>query len=395
MKSYLFVPFMMVFSAFAHADGFGASALKAESAFELSIDYAQVAVGLTRACGPQFGHTLIAGLQKKQSSLELQESVSELSQRFPLCDRALQQYRIVANEIYERQNASLIAFQKKHAQLSSQINQATILANDGAGLTIAPIGLTAVEDRPDSFLVSGITPAGSVALSLAIKKDGAPDRDLLWFRIPNFLPAPTPWQKRIYIHQGPGGYDLLLMQQTAASPQTVWSQMGATFISTTATQNPYLLPSDQVQSDDPTIMALAKQITAHAANDMQKLEAVHDWVSENITYDYDLLNKMNQGQDADKVYGEPLSATLTLKKKTGICQEYSFLTAALLRAAGVPAQVIYGQTPEGAHAWNSAYVSGRWVILDTTWDAVDGRAYFDPAPAQFAKDHYAAQETYF
>ena len=60
------------------------------------------------------------------------------------------------------------------------------------------------------------------------------------------------------------------------------------------------------------------------------------------------------------------------------------MTAALLRAAGVPAKKIsgfalgvsndywpenYDPNKDTNHAWNEFWANGRWVILDTTWDS--------------------------
>jgi hypothetical protein len=57
------------------------------------------------------------------------------------------------------------------------------------------------------------------------------------------------------------------------------------------------------------------------------------------------------------------------------------------------------------HAWNQAYVDGRWIVLDTTWDAAQysegvrisepTKLYFDPDPVYFASSHtfYAPRPT--
>lgn len=160
----------------------------------------------------------------------------------------------------------------------------------------------------------------------------------------------------------------------------------------------------QIQSANAEIVALAKQLTDGLDSPMKKLEAIHDWVTENIRYDYDTYNgSAISSQDAWAV----------LKQKKGNCLGYSNLTAALGRAAGIPTQVVtgfvsrYNSTWDKVlskmscityrHAWNQAYIDGRWVVLDTTWDAAlysddrkiseADRNYFDPDPVLFASSH--------
>ncbi|MCQ6562382.1 leucine-rich repeat domain-containing protein [Paenibacillus mendelii] len=171
-------------------------------------------------------------------------------------------------------------------------------------------------------------------------------------------------------------------------------------------------PATSIQSNHADIQALAKEITNGLTTDMKKLEAIHDWVAANIQYDYATLQgTKNMPQDAVSV----------MRSKEAVCAGYSNLTAALGRAAGIPTQVVtghiarFGSTWDKVlpwlfdrnyyHAWNQAYVDGKWIVLDTTWDAAqyaDGkqtsaptRSYFNPDPAVFASSHtyYAPKPT--
>ncbi|OAB32703.1 hypothetical protein PMSD_17180 [Paenibacillus macquariensis subsp. defensor] len=160
----------------------------------------------------------------------------------------------------------------------------------------------------------------------------------------------------------------------------------------------------EIQSDNREILDIAKQITSGKLGEMDKLLAIHDWVATNIQYDYDTYGGTKNGlQDAVSV----------LRDKKGICSGYSNLTAALGRAAGIPTQYVTGHIARPwstwdvveknmfdknyYHAWNQAYVDGKWITLDTTWDAIsyeDGkkvsdmkREYFNPDPTIFASSH--------
>jgi len=171
----------------------------------------------------------------------------------------------------------------------------------------------------------------------------------------------------------------------------------------------YLSPTSVMQSDNSEIKQLAAQITRGITNSYDKAMAVHDWLCNNIYYDYDAY----YGRTA---YGDS-SALGVLKSKKSVCEGYANLNAALLRASGIPAKKISGYAlglstsgvwPTGMnpnndsnHAWNEAYVDGRWIIIDATWDSSNawehgkisdntglrGYHYFDISPTLFAADH--------
>jgi len=69
------------------------------------------------------------------------------------------------------------------------------------------------------------------------------------------------------------------------------------------------------------------------------------------------------------------SAVQALESGEGDCTEHAVLTAALCRAAGIPARVAVGYTlsvPPGGeaeyvgHMWNEIYINGMWVPVDAT-----------------------------
>ena len=170
----------------------------------------------------------------------------------------------------------------------------------------------------------------------------------------------------------------------------------------------YLTTSDGVQSADTTIVKLAHEITKDFAKDYDKALAVHDWVCANLWFDTDAVTS------GKRIAGDALSA---LKSRRAVCEGYTNLTAALLRAAGIPAKVVQGygllpNEPEGwtaqklsgaaaNHVWNEAYIDGRWVIIETTWDSgneyennikvhndgVYSHRYFDATIEAFSADH--------
>ncbi len=137
----------------------------------------------------------------------------------------------------------------------------------------------------------------------------------------------------------------------------------------------YLQPSENVQSDEEQIRALAEEITESAESTYEKLIAVHDWVASNIYYDFDAIRTQS---------GWPKDALGTLASRRSVCEGYANLATALLRACGIPAKTIFGYALYGDdsswtlsnmygdranHAWVEAFADGRWILMDVTWDS--------------------------
>jgi transglutaminase-like putative cysteine protease len=171
----------------------------------------------------------------------------------------------------------------------------------------------------------------------------------------------------------------------------------------------YLGPTDGIQSDDPVIVALATGLTEDIEDDYEKARVIHDWVANNIWYDEDAVRT---GRRDDN------TALGALRLGHAVCDGYARLTAALLRAARIPAKFVYGYAlgidgdewpskelnrQDSNHAWNEAFIDGRWVVIDTTWDSDNlyeygrktkndglfGWRYFDAALEAFSANHAA------
>ncbi len=153
------------------------------------------------------------------------------------------------------------------------------------------------------------------------------------------------------------------------------------------------------------IKTLSASIITGKTTDYDKVKAIHDWVCDNIYYDYMYLYGIHTSTN--------LSAYDVMTNKTTVCEGYANLTTMLVRAAGIPCKKIigYGQNgkswPENIlinntinHAWNEAYINGKWIIIDSTWDSGNKykdnvlsknpmrNSYFDPFISVFSSDHY-------
>jgi len=125
-----------------------------------------------------------------------------------------------------------------------------------------------------------------------------------------------------------------------------------------ATLQKYLHASPLVQSDDPQIKKQVAKIVLHGDSPQIKLQKIVYWV-------YRAVEKK-------PVLSVP-DALEVLKNKAGDCNEHTVLTAALLRAAGIPAQIeaglVYLNGRFYYHAWNLAYI-GQWVTADAVFNQI-------------------------
>ncbi|OIK08818.1 transglutaminase domain-containing protein [Bacillus sp. MUM 13] len=209
----------------------------------------------------------------------------------------------------------------------------------------------------------------------------------------------------IYLPDGPGKYSVSLYDRNSLKPlkkETVNLFTVNLPLSKEVKEQNYLLASDDIESNSREIIKLASSITKGKKNDLEKTQAIHDWVSTHIAYD-----------TKEYFTGDIHSYTAVevLHRKRAVCDGYSKLTAALNRAAGIKTKVIWGLVsnwePVGSgmgisynHAWVETYINGHWYSQDTTWDAGGvtedkkfifqlSQAYFSPNQEVFMTDHLA------
>jgi len=130
----------------------------------------------------------------------------------------------------------------------------------------------------------------------------------------------------------------------------------------------FLMPTSMVQSDNEEIIALSKKLTEDARTAHDAVNAILNWVSDNIKYTY------NPPQ-YDAIY--------TFKTGRGNCQNFAHLSMALLRASGIPARIVGGiglkrqwKVPiengflvqdmgQGGHAWMEIFFPDLgWLSYD-------------------------------
>ena len=131
----------------------------------------------------------------------------------------------------------------------------------------------------------------------------------------------------------------------------------------------YLKSTEQVQSDNPRIRELATQLTSGVKTEFDAVQRIVSWVVDHVRY-------VTPPVRYDAVY--------SLESGKGNCQNYSHLSAALLRAVGIPVRIVNGVTlnqpfdiamdkggvltlkmGQGRHSWIEIWFPQLgWVPLD-------------------------------
>ena len=142
----------------------------------------------------------------------------------------------------------------------------------------------------------------------------------------------------------------------------------------------YLDNEDQQSYVDGRVKGIIKQLKLKKKSDYQKIKRIHDWITDNIKYDY---SKQNYSAYAGLRYGKT------------VCQGYAMLTYKMLTEAGINCRIISGKANNGemieSHAWNLVQLDDKWYYIDTTWnDGTSSYKYFLIGEKQMKRDHFSA-----
>ncbi|MFT4343842.1 MAG: transglutaminase-like domain-containing protein [Candidatus Woesearchaeota archaeon] len=128
----------------------------------------------------------------------------------------------------------------------------------------------------------------------------------------------------------------------------------------------YILPSATIDSNHPTVIQKAQELTARETNLYRAVMNIALWVNENVEY-----NLTTQTEQAS------FNSSWVLENRYGVCDEITNLFIGLLRASGIPARFISGlaytsvdyvENNWGPHGWAEVYFpSVGWVPFDITY----------------------------
>jgi len=122
--------------------------------------------------------------------------------------------------------------------------------------------------------------------------------------------------------------------------------------------------------------------TSPQMNEYERLKALHDYLVLNTAYD-DQADPYSKSHFADGALFDGKAA----------CDGFASALKMLLNAAGIESLVVFGETPEGSHAWNQVEIDGEWYNVDATWANTMGQGsvyygYFCAPDDIFLRDHW-------
>jgi transglutaminase-like putative cysteine protease len=157
----------------------------------------------------------------------------------------------------------------------------------------------------------------------------------------------------------------------------------------------YTLPSRYCDSDK--LLAFAWQKFGGLPAGRAQVEAICDWVHQNIEYRFGSGNP-------------ELSAWDVLQRGFGVCRDFAHLTIALCRALNLPTRYVTGHLPDigyidpgspmDFHAYCEVYLDGRWFTYDARFNVprigrVKVSCGLDAVDGAFATVYGPASLTYF
>lgn len=180
-------------------------------------------------------------------------------------------------------------------------------------------------------------------------------------------------------------------------------------------EEPDALVTAMPEAEQTSVEAVGRYFATNISDPKRLAKALHDYVVLRLQYDVPTADL----KGPDLVRRPSQEAADVFAARTGVCEGYARLYAALGKAAGLEVAFITGYIRDGArhpsedattdeqvkqalegflHAWNAVKIDGQWLLVDTTWDdpivlggASGGDHYsttylFTP-PRVFAYDH--------
>jgi transglutaminase-like putative cysteine protease len=121
----------------------------------------------------------------------------------------------------------------------------------------------------------------------------------------------------------------------------------------------YTLPSRYCMSDE--LMGTAWELFSGSGPGWARVQAICDWVHDNIKFQYGTSNPLTTSVD---VY----------KGRIGVCRDFSHLAISFCRAMNIPARYVFGYLPDiyvpiapepmDFAAWMEVFLGDRWWTFD-------------------------------
>jgi hypothetical protein len=122
---------------------------------------------------------------------------------------------------------------------------------------------------------------------------------------------------------------------------------------------------DNIEKAGKIAQEIIKKTIRTGMTDLEKEEAIHDAILEQVTYDYQYFNHgIPTKTDTQGIFG-------SLVEGYSVCGGYARTMMVLGRMAGLDILYVTGMTGGIGHAWNLVRIEGEYYHVDATWDDGD------------------------
>jgi transglutaminase-like putative cysteine protease len=168
---------------------------------------------------------------------------------------------------------------------------------------------------------------------------------------------PTVHHRFLRVHAESGGFTLRYRAQVRRVPEPVDENAPEVPLA----QLPHevlhnLMPTRYCESD--LLGPAAQKLFGQIPMGHQRVQAISDWVHDNIEYRIGSTNATTTARDV-------------FVQRAGVCRDFAHLAVTFCRALNIPARLVVGysqfeEPPPDFHAIFEAFVGGRWVMFDPT-----------------------------
>lgn len=169
-------------------------------------------------------------------------------------------------------------------------------------------------------------------------------------------------KENIPVQLGNGSYTVKILKNTSGNSYKVVDK--STLSIKNNSLDVYLSSSQPVYWEGKEkVLGLANTLTKGLITDTEKVISVYNYIIKNVKYDYNKINVVSTDYvpDLEKIIAE----------NNGLCYDYAALFAGILRSQGIHTKLVkgYKNDMKAYHAWNEVLIEGKWVTIDTTYDA--------------------------
>lgn len=165
------------------------------------------------------------------------------------------------------------------------------------------------------------------------------------------------FKAKVYTPFGLGKHDVCIMTTKDDCMNSTSGIMQFSIINLSSDKIRYIIPSEQIASDNEYIVSQANLITYKVPGDYSKAKGIYDWITTEIQIEDS--SSTDSTRNAEQVYFE----------KKGTSEEIAHLYAAMLRAVEIPTRVVSGTITEvqSTHYWTEININGQWVLSDPAY----------------------------